>query len=212
VIRIVTIEREYGSGAGAIAQALADQLGWKLWDHAITCEIAARLKCDVESVEQREERVDPVFYRLMKAFMRGSYEASLEGDNLQCLDAEHLALLFEKVVTGIAAQGDCVIVGRGSPWFLRHRKDALHVFLYAPYDEKVRRVIAQGKSQAEAEDLVESVDRARVVFIKKYYGKDWPDRYLYNLMLNSQVGDEVVVRTILNEIELLNGSPDATKL
>lgn len=77
--RIITIEREYGSGAAGIAQTLSDQLGWELWDRAITCEIARRLKCDVESVEQREERPDPAFYRLVKIFMRGSYEESLHG-------------------------------------------------------------------------------------------------------------------------------------
>jgi Cytidylate kinase-like family len=40
MIRIVTVEREYGCGGGEIAQRLADHLGWKLWDHLLTEEIA----------------------------------------------------------------------------------------------------------------------------------------------------------------------------
>ena len=74
VIQTITIEREYGSGAGTISRKLAEKLGWALWDEKITQEIARRLKCDVKSVEQREEKPDSTFYRLMKIFMRGSYE------------------------------------------------------------------------------------------------------------------------------------------
>jgi len=37
----------------------------------------------------------------------------------------------------------------------------------------------------------------------KYFGKDWPSRHLYHLTINSAVGDDVVVRTILDEMEAL---------
>jgi cytidylate kinase len=208
VIRIIAIEREYGSGAAAIAKRLANRLGWTLWDHAITCEIARRLKCDVESVEQREERPDPAYYRLVKIFMRGSYEESLQGgDRLELLDAEHLALLFEMIVTDIAAKGSCVIIGRGSPWFLRGRDDTLRVFIYAPESEKIRRITAQGRAKSEAEDLINSVDRERAAFVKKYYGANWPERHLYHLMINSEIGDEAVTRMILSGMDLLDTTP-----
>jgi cytidylate kinase len=207
VIKIITIEREYGSGAAAIGKSLADRLGWTLWDREITCEIARRLKCDVQSVEQREERPDPTFYRLAKVFMRGSYEESLQGaGRLELLDAEHLALLFEKIVTDIAAKGNSVIIGRGSPWFLRNRDDTLRVFIYASADEKVRRLRAQGKSQSEAEDLIASVDRERAAFVKQYYGANWPQRYLYHLMINSVIGNDAVIKMILSEMDLLDAN------
>ena len=210
MIKIIAIEREYGSGAAAIAKALTDRLGWTLWDRAITCEIAKRLKCDVHSVEQREERPDPTFYRLIKIFMRGSYEESLQGsDKLELLDAEHLARLFEHIVNDIAAKGHSVIIGRGSPWFLRKRHDTLRVFIYASEEEKLRRIRAQGKTQSEAEDLIATIDRERAAFVKKYYGANWPERYLYHLMINSEIGDEGVLRMILNQMDLLNASRDS---
>jgi cytidylate kinase len=206
VTRIITIEREYGSGAAGIAKTLSDQLGWELWDRAISCEIAKRLRCDVESVEQREERPDPTFYRLVKIFMRGSYEESLHsGGKLELLDAEHLAQLFENIVTDIANKGNGVIVGRGSPFFLRNRKDTLRVFIYAPHDEKIRRLTARGRSAAEAEDLIQSVDRERAAFVKKYYGANWPERSLYHIMINSATGNEAVIKTILAQMQLLDG-------
>jgi cytidylate kinase len=200
--RIITIEREYGCGAANIAGTIAGRLGWKLWDQEITAEIARRLKCKHEMVAEREERCDSVFYRLIKAFMRGSFEARIDTAGLEVLDAEHLAILFEKVVTDVAERGDCVIVGRGAPWFLRHRDDAFHVFLYAPYEEKMRRTLAQGESERDAASLLESVDRERAAFVRKYYGKEWPDRSLYNLMINTRVGDEAVIATVLNAVDL----------
>jgi len=203
VIDILTIEREYGSGAATIGRAVADRLGWKFWDHEITDEIARRLKCKAETVEKHGERLDSMFYRLMKAFMRGSFEAQVETDNFELLDAENLAILFEKVIARIASEGKCVIVGRGAPWFLRERNDAFHVFLYAPHDEKLRRIVAQGKARREAEQLLDTVDRDRAAFIRKYYNKEWPDRYLYNMMLNVSRGDEFAVETILNGIRLI---------
>jgi cytidylate kinase len=202
--RIITIEREYGCGAANIAGTIASRLGWKLWDREITAEIARRLKCKHEMVAEREERCDSMFYRLIKAFMRGSFEARIDTAGLEVLDAEHLAILFEKVVTEVADRDNCVIVGRGAPWFLRHRNDAFHVFLYAPYEEKMRRTLAQGESARDAANLLESVDRERAAFVRKYYGKDWPDRWLYNLMINTKAGDEAVIATVLDAIDLLD--------
>ncbi len=63
MIKIVTIEREYGSGGGEIAQLLATQLGWKLWDQLLTEEIARLAKCPKSVVEGREERTDSLYYR-----------------------------------------------------------------------------------------------------------------------------------------------------
>ena len=51
MIKIITIEREYGCGAANIAATIADRLGWKLWDQEITDEIARRLKCKAEMVQ-----------------------------------------------------------------------------------------------------------------------------------------------------------------
>jgi shikimate kinase len=208
MIKVITVEREYGSGGGAIAQALAARLDWVLWDREVTCEIARRLKCDVQSVEQREEKLDPAYYRLIKTFMRGSYEESYSGGaKLELLDAESLAQLFENVVKDVAAKGNCVIVGRASPWFLRERNDTMRVFIYAPFEEKMRRLRARGKSRSEAEEMIERVDSERIAFVKKYYGKVWPQRDLYHLMINSRCGDGAVVELMLFQMAQLNAEP-----
>jgi cytidylate kinase len=196
MIKIVTIEREYGCGGGEIAQRLATHLGWKLWDQLLTEEIARLADCPKKVVEQREERTDPLYYRLFKSFLRGSYEGSLNAHKLKMVDSECILEFTEKVVQHAAGAGNCVIVGRGSQHFLRHRRDALRIFLYAPREEKVRRLIFRGKSENEAIELVDTVDRERSDFIAKYFKVEWPSRSIYHAMINTEVGDENVVQMI----------------
>jgi cytidylate kinase len=200
MIRVITIEREYGSGGADIARKVAERLGWKLWDHLLTDEIARLMECDCRAVEEREERKDPLHYRLFKAFMRGSFEGSLNAPRLKMVDADCIREVAERVVTAAAKTGNSVIVGRGSAYYLRERPDVFHVFVYAPLEEKVDRLRKAGKSEEEAVELAETVDRDRAAYIKKYFGVDWPPRYFYHLMINSTVGEEVVVQTILNSI------------
>jgi len=147
MIRVLTIEREYGSGGAEIAAALAQRLGWKLWDQALTNEIARQMECDCRVVEEREERRDPLFHRLLMAFMRGSHEGSLNAPRLKLADADCIREVTEQVVKEAAQCGGCVIVGRGSAYYLDDRHDAFHVFIYAPFAEKVKRLRAEGKSE-----------------------------------------------------------------
>jgi cytidylate kinase len=203
MITIVTVEREYGSGGGEIAHQLAERLGWKLWDQLLTEEIARLAHCPKAVVEVREERTDPLYYRLFKSFLRGSFEGSINAHKLNLVDSESILKLTKKVVLHAADKGKCVIVGRGSQFFLENRDDTLRVFLYAPRQEKVRRVMARGKSETEAEQLVDTVDHDRVAFIQKYFGVEWPTRCLYHLMLNTAGGEDIVVRTILDFMHTL---------
>lgn len=206
MIRVIAVEREYGSGGGAIAKLVADRLGWQLWDHALTCDIAKRLRCEVSAVEQREERLDTTFYRLVKTFMRGSYEERAGTGPVPLLDADHLAQTYGTIIDEIAGKGNAIIVGRGAPYFLRNRDDHYSTFIYAPHEFKVDRVQRSGHSYSEAEDLVRQVDGDRAAFVKRYYGKNWPDRSLYHAMFNSVVGDEQVADLILRHVESLNAA------
>jgi cytidylate kinase len=200
--RIITIEREYGSGAAEIARELASRLGWKLWDKELTAEIARVADVDPSAVSLCEERVDSTFQRLVKVFWRGSYERSMHLEN-QTFDPDRMVHVGEQVMHQIADEGNSVIVGRGAPYFLRDRSDAFHVFLYAPRAEKLRRIQDLGTRLHEAEDLVDTVDRERILFVKHYFGADWPTRSLYHVMLNTAMGDENVITTILHSMRTL---------
>jgi cytidylate kinase len=202
MINIITIEREYGCGGGEIAQLLANRLGWKLWDQRLTEEIARLANCPKAVVEAREERNDPLYYRLFKSFLRGSYEGSINAPKLNLVDSETILKITRRVVEHAAEKGNCVIVGRGSQQFLKTRSDTLRAFLFAPREDKLRRLLGRGKSEKEAEELVDSVDRERADFIQKYFQVEWPDRAIYHTMLNTAIGDEAVVNMILSLLQI----------
>jgi cytidylate kinase len=198
MFRIITIEREYGCGAADIARKLADRLGWSLWDERLTAEIARLSHCRQSDVRIREERPDPLYYRLFKSFALGSWEGSTNASAVEMLDADSIVRVSEKAVREAADAGNCVIVGRGSQHFLRDRSDTLRFFLYASSKEKVRRLVSEGKTESDAEALVETVDRDRAAFIKKHFQVRWPNRSLYDGMFNTAVGDEMIIRAILS--------------
>jgi cytidylate kinase len=206
MINVVTVEREYGSGGGDIAARLAGHLGWKLWDQQLTEEIARLARCPKAVVEEREEKNDPLYYRLFKSFLRGSFEGSLNAHKLNVVDSESILQITRKVVEHAASKGNCVIVGRGSQHFLANHPDVLRVFLYAPREDKVRRLIARGKEEKEARELVDTVDRERTDFIQKYFNAEWPNRALYHAMINTAAGDEAVVQAILGLMKIVDST------
>ena len=201
MVKIITIEREYGCGGGEIAQSVANRLGWKLWDQRLTEEIARLANCPKAVVEAREERNDPLYYRLFKSFLRGSYEGSINAPKLNLVDSETILRITRRVVENAAQSGNCVIVGRGAQQFLKNRPDTLRMFLYAPREDKIRRLLTRGKSEKEAEELVDTVDRERADFIQKYFNVEWPDRAIYHAMLSTSIGDEAALRLILSLME-----------
>lgn len=207
MINVITIEREYGSGAPGIARRLADLQGWTLWDQKLTDQIASQMNCECWHVERHEERCDPLYYRLLKAFMRGSFEGSLNAPRMRIADAEGIRPTTERIVRAAASEGNCVIVGRGSAYYLRDLPNAFHVFIYAPFDEKVRRLQDEGKSPEEAVQLVETVDMDRAAFIKRYFGLEWPARHFFHLMINSTMGEALVVQAVLDCIARSRTAP-----
>ena len=144
-----------------------------------------------------------MYYRLLKSFLRGSYEGSLNAHKLKLVDSESILKITERVVQEAAKTGHSVIVGRGSQHFLRSRQDTLRVFVYAPREDKVRRLLARGKSEKEAEELVDTIDGERADFIQKYFGVEWPNRAVYHTMINTTIGEEAVVEMILDFMKAL---------
>ena len=209
MFRLITIEREFGSGAASIAKQLAERLGWKLWDQALTEEIARIAQVSPSAVKRCDERIDTRLNRWAKVFWRGSYERSTHvGGHI--FDTDRMMIMMQDIMDHIGHEGNAVVVGRGAPFFLREHPDAFHVFLYAPRAEKIRRVIADGRSESEVEEMVDTIDRERMAYVKHYFNADWPTRSLYHMMLNTAVGNEPVIRTVLDTMRHLADSPRAT--
>ena len=202
MINAITIEREFGCGASEIASLVASRLGWNLWDERLTQEIARLTESTPEAVERREWRSDPVVYRVFQAFLRGGFEGGLPPTNrLHFLDARRIAAVSETAVKTALSNAPSVIVGRGSQFFLRNRKDVFHVFLYASRDQKIRRLIAKGETQDKAIELVDTTDKARAAFVRQYLGLQWQEPHLYHAMFNTEMGESCTATMLVECVQ-----------
>ena len=205
-IRAVAIEREFGCGGSEIAAKLADLLGWKLWDNELTQEIARLTHSTPQAVEKREWKSDPAVYRVFKSFLRGAFEGGLPPtDRLEMLDARRIATVSEQAVNHALSGGPCIIVGRGSQHFLRDRKDVFRAFLYASRTAKIHRLITHGTPQEKAISDVDTIDRNRAAFIKRYFSLNWPEHHLYDAMFNTERGDPYVAEMLARCVRQLAG-------
>ena len=202
MINTITIEREFGCGASEIASLVAGRLGWSLWDERLTQEIARLTQSTPEAVERREWRTDPVVFRLFQDFLRGAFEGGLPPTNrLHLLDARRIAAVSEIAVKAALSTGPSVIVGRGSQFFLRNRKDVFHVFLYASRDHKIRRLISRGETQDKAIELIDTTDKARAAFVRQYLGLKWPEPPLYCAMFNTEMGEHCTTTMLVECVQ-----------
>jgi cytidylate kinase len=204
MIRIIAIEREFGCGESVLVETLATRLGWKLLDQSLTEEVARIAQVARAVVEQREGRLDPLVYRLTKVFRHGCYEKGIPVSGQETFDADRMLTLVQQVVEQAATEGNCVIVGRGSAYFLRERTDTLRVFLFAPHEFKFRFLLSHTQSEAKANELLDTVDRDRKMFVKHYFGVEWPHRSAYHAMLNAALGDDLIIAQILSLMDALN--------
>jgi len=209
--KILAIDREFGAGGSTIAEKLAARLGWKLLDQDLTREIARLANVPPEVCERREERVDPWLHRLTNLIWRGSFERNLPPPDMAVLDTNRLVALVQQLVERAIAAGPCVIVGRGAPYFLRERTDTFCVFLYASRELRFRRVLKRIGDEREAVTLVDTMDEERRKFIKHQFGHEWPNRQFFHVMLNTALGDDLTVETILNLLNAVNRSEAAGK-
>ncbi|HUB18373.1 MAG TPA: cytidylate kinase-like family protein [Acidobacteriaceae bacterium] len=190
MMRAITIEREFGCGASEVAGLAAGLLGWNLWDERLTQEVARLTESTPQAVERREWRSDPLVYRVFKDFLRGAFEGGLPPTSrLHMLDARRIAAASKTAVETAFSGGASVIVGRGAQYFLRNRTDVFRVFLYAPRDHKIGRLIAAGTTERKAIEQVDTTDRARAAFVRQYLGLKWPEPHLYHAMFNTEMGE-----------------------
>ena len=213
MFKIITVEREYGAGGSLVAAELARRKGWQLVDQEMTAQIAKLASVDSRVVARCEEKCDTLMHRLAKVFWRGSYERSLPIADDKIFDADSMVRLAHRVIEDKAKHGHCVIVGRGAPYILRNRHDTFRVFVFGSREEKLRRLAGLKMPEKEAAEMVDTIDRERALFVRKYFNAEWPCRRLYHIMLNSDAGIDFVTETILqvmDRIEAARNFPGAT--
>lgn len=187
MVRIITVEREYGSRGGEFAHNLADYLGWRIIDNCIVDEIATKLGLEKAAVANCDERLDPWYYRLGKTFWHASVERMPAiMSSSEVFDSERMTSLVRDYLKDRVAEGRCVVVGRGAASALVNVPGTFHVFVYASTARKLAWFRDQFPDRADnALQELEATDRRRANYIRRFYNQDWSDHRLYQLMLNS---------------------------
>ena len=170
--RVLTVDREFGSGGGRIAETIAKWLEWKLLDEAIIDEIAYAAHVDKKVVRQFDEHVDTWLQRLNRRTMRSAVlAAGLELRDGAVFNPDEMTKLTEKIIEQGYAEGNCVIVGRGAQCILRHKQDAYHVFVYASRRERILRLRKRLEPSADVEEHLGKMDGERARYVQERFGK-----------------------------------------
>jgi cytidylate kinase len=197
--RVLTVNREFGSGGGRIAQTIAQRLGWKLLDRDIIDAIAYAAHVDSSVVRRYDEHVDSWLRRINQQAMRSAaLAAGLELREGSVFDAEEMVKLTQKIVEEAWSEGNCVIVGRGSQCVLQHKPDVYHVFVYAPLKDRIMRLRIRLERGADIEQRIRTVDEERAKYLQEYFGKSWCNLHLYDLLISSHDDENSTARVILD--------------
>jgi cytidylate kinase len=196
--RVITVNREFGSGGGRIAQTIAKWLNWKLLDRNIIDAIAYAAHVDTKQVQQYDEHVASWLKRLNQQAMRSAaLAAGIELAEGSVFDADEMVKITQKVVEEAYAEGKCVIVGRGAQCILQHKPDVFHAFVYAPHRERIVRLRNRLEPGANAEQRIRKVDGERAKYLQEYFGKCWNEPHLYDLMISSSDDEDAAAQVIL---------------
>lgn len=191
--KVITIGRQYGSNGRMVGQVLADRLGVHFYDKDILK--LAQEHCGIpydELVKVDERAASKWRYPVEENYqMQGRYRYEPMND-----------LLFEtesRMIKKLAEEEACVIVGRCSNMLLKDREDSLSVFVYAPFEERVKTVMERSDiAQREAEILVKRIDKERGYYYNYHTDKRWDDMSQYDLCVNS---GELTVEEIVDMIQ-----------
>jgi cytidylate kinase len=196
----LTVAREFGSGGAEVAKQLASRLGWNLLDSALVTQAAQAAHVDPALVRNYDEQVDSWLHRIARAgIWSGAFEAIAEPADVNVFDADTMAALSRSLMTEAYQQGHCVIVGRGGQCTLQGKPGVFHLFVYAPLAERVERVRNRPGAPAsrDIEGWIREMDATRARYVTYNFDASWANPHLYNMMIDSSIGEEAVVRAVL---------------
>jgi cytidylate kinase len=195
----ITISRQYGCMAYALAERLAQRLGvefpeWSftIYDRKIL-EVLARRKSFTAGV------IDSLSART-RGVIEDWADFLIAGRPSEVQVLRHLV----RTLCSVAALGEAILIGRGGAVITRKLATGIHVRLIAPLEWRVERLKNNPERAQEANaEFVKKADRERERFTRKYLGADAGDPELYHLILNNQllsVDQQVeVIATLVRE-------------
>ena len=196
-VRVITVEREYGSHGAEFAHDLASRLGWKLMDSELVAGAARMAGVDPRMAARFDERLDPWYYRYGKMFWNDPVYAPATSGDEKVFDSERMLELIRQEILDAAKEGNCVLVGRGSACALAGKPGCFHIFVYATASAKKDWFARAFPARADhAEQDLLAFDKRRAAVIRKFYQQEWCSRGLYHMLLNSCIGTEAMISAV----------------
>ena len=187
-MHVVTISATYGAGGAVVGPAVADRLGVPFVDRAIPVAVANDLGITVDDALSRDERVKGWLSRMLAATAPLSAEWMVGPDHARTALLSDVAVLrcTEGAIRKAVSTDGGVILGRAAAIVLRDHPGAFHVRLDGDRDRRVRQAMALlGISEQEAEDAMLRNDKARVAYVRHFYGADPASPEHYHVVLDS---------------------------
>ncbi len=173
--RVITISREFGSGGRTVGKKVAQALGLPCYDRELLQKIAQESGFNENYVKDAGEYAPGGF--LATAFSHRGFAPTNE---------DYLWEVQYRVITELAEQGPCVIVGRCADYILRGKADCLRVFIHADLDFRARRIVeVYGEREASPEQRIRDKDKRRAAYHRFYTDMKWGHAQNYDITLNS---------------------------
>ncbi|MDL2236736.1 cytidylate kinase-like family protein [Christensenellaceae bacterium OttesenSCG-928-K19] len=196
---IITLGRQFGSGGREIGRMLAQRMDVPFYDRDLIRLAAEESGYNSEVLESADEKATNIF---LQSFATTAYTA---GSRISLPTEISLndKLFFAQadVIKKAAEKGPCVIVGRCADYILRDRSDCLNVFIHAPLETRIERVMnlyKLGLTYEEAKNTILKTDKKRANYYNYYSNKEWNSIESYDLTLNCDAtGIEGTVETII---------------
>lgn len=204
--RVLTVSREFGSGGAEVAKHIARLLDWRLLDNNLVMEIARAAKIEPGLARRFDEQVDSWLHRISRAALwHGAFEGIARPAEGEVFDAATEAALATTLIREAHQQGSCVIVGRGAQCVLQNDVDVFHLFVYAPWTQKMARVARRLPPESSIEERIRATDRIRCEYIRRHFGAIWTDPHLYDLMISTSIGVEAAAGAVVGTMRLAGG-------
>ncbi len=187
----ITISRQMGSGGSYIGYLAAKELGFKYVDREILQRAAKHLGTNTGALEDPDERSMGLVKNIIRGFSFSMLEATYVSPMIRPLYDRDLFILECRIMNQIVDEHSAVIVGQGGFHTLRNRPGVIRIFIHAPKEFRVNRImmVHNIKDMREAQDEVEESDRRRAKFIRDMVGIHWTDARNYHLCLDSSAVD-----------------------
>lgn len=184
---VIVIGRQFGSGGRHIGKGIASRLGIAYYDKALLSEAAESLGFSPEIFMAADEKKPSPFRSLLQA----TYGI---GDNFHTssISAEKLYRVQSDVIRKICEKKSCVIVGRTADHVMRDHPGLVSVFIHAPLDARVAKIVEREECRdpAEAAEMARKRDRDRESYYNYFTGRHWGRASNYHLTLDSSTLSE----------------------